>query len=173
MKESTLSEQTKLLTIIRKTAEGWLTRWVRALDQGQNAHGQSLKGYSDSYRKQIADNGNAVYYYTGNNSEGRKKGVRRGRRFPKSSSPTNLLVTGSLRRSMHTRDITDGAELYFQGKHQVTGQSLEQTASYLHDKGFTGWFEPDEVKDLKPLEEAIGEAFKQIVLSRFESKKLL
>lgn len=157
---------------LRKSIQNWITRWVRNLDKGQDPHGNALADYSQSYKDQIQEQGNSVYYYVRKvGQQGKKPGVHRGKRYPKSISPVNLLVSGSLRRSIQTKNIPDGAEIFFQGKHP-TGISNSELAEKLLKKRST-WFEADDEKDVKPLTEELGEMATQLVLSRLGAKGLL
>lgn len=107
-------------------AEGELADYLQELeaelDAGRQASGKRMKAYSRSYKARLRS-GSAV------------KGSRGSRR--KDATPTNLTVSGGLRRSRSVSRIRNGAELGFQGS--FPGGSYAQLARWLRGNGFTGW----------------------------------
>lgn len=93
-------------------------RIVAATEAGSDANGARLRTYSPRYQKAIHEG--RVFGYDGTK---------------KTSTATDLKITGLLKRSMQVRPIQDGAECAFVGQHPVRARGEFDTRDRFHHQG--------------------------------------
>lgn len=140
----------QFLPLLERELRNTAARLQMGIERGQGADGQEIKpgGYSESYLKKIRA-GKVI---------GRNE-VR------KVSETVDLTVTGELLRSWQPRKGSDGksVELYMNDSNRA------KIAGYLHNMGFTGWFEYGKV-DLQRIEKSVIRKIEELMAAIVQTK---